>query len=126
MASYLYSSEKINIQLLKQIELFASQLPQSQGFRRDGNTVVFTYIVDEKRPANPDLYARQKIDAYAVQGYKTIFSGIDEIDLLLKDFRLRFVVLFWYEEELQDLEFTYYMNDLQLLEKQANTTILHN
>ncbi len=118
MASYLYSSEKINAHLLHQADLYARQLPQSQGFRKEGNTLILTYIVDEEKPVIPSLYARQQVDYYAAAAYKAIFSAIDEIDLLLKDFRLRFAVLFWYKEELQDIEFTYYMNDLQLIVNQ--------
>ncbi len=38
--------------------------------------------------------------AYAVEAYKEVFAGQDEIDLLLIDARLVFSVLFWDGQDL--------------------------
>lgn len=100
---------------LPKAEIFASHLPQSQGARRDGRNIILTYIVDGKRPADQVSYAEQHIDAHAVAAFRQIFEGADEAELLMKDIRLTFTVLFWDGQALSDIEFTYYMSDLLFL-----------
>jgi hypothetical protein len=108
-------SNVLSDQLLRLGENFSKKLPQSQGARIEGKGLVLTFIVDEKLPADKNQYAQTNIDRYAVPAYKEIFSGQDEIDLLLLDARLVFSVLFWDGQALAEEEFVYFMNDLSYL-----------
>ena|SRR5690349_2864251 len=111
-------SNVLSDQLLRLAEKFSKRLPQSQGARIEGKGLVLTFIVDEKLPADKMQYAEKNIDRYARAAYKEIFSGPDEIDLLLMDARLVFSVLFWDGHELAEQEFVYFMNDLSYLAAQ--------
>lgn len=96
-------------------EIFAKRLPQSLGARMEGKAVVLSFIVDDEPPADKAEYARQHIDQYAIAAYREIFSGEDEIDLLLMDVRLVFSVLFWDGRGISEVEFVYFIKDLLFL-----------
>ena len=115
MTIQLLDSDKICEILLQRAEAFSKKLPQSQGARREGKAVVLTFIQDKKLPADKNQYRKKIIDKYAKQAYKKIFAGDHEIDLLLMDARLIFSTLFWDGQELSEMEFTYFMNDLLFL-----------
>ena len=101
--------------LLRRAEVFSKSLPQSQGARKEGKTIILTFIVDKKLPFDTERYRKENIDECAIQAYDKIFSGQDEVDLLLLDIRLAFSVLFWDGQELSEMEFTYRTTDLLFL-----------
>lgn len=105
-------SNVLSGRLLQRTENLAAKLPQYQGARIEGKRLVLTFIVDEKLPADKIQYGEKNIDAYAIEAYKEVFAGQDEIDLLLIDARLVFSVLFWDGQDLGEVEFIYFMNDL--------------
>lgn len=108
-------SNVLSDRLLSRAETFVKRFPQSQGVRIEGKAVVLTFIVDEKLPADKIRYAEKNIDRHAIAAYKEIFSGQDEVDLLLIDARLVFSVLFWDGQALAEEEFVYFINDLLYL-----------
>ena len=96
-------------------QVFANNLPQSQGARKEGRSFVLTYIVDEKLPFDIQKYRHDHVDRYALQAYHRIFSDHDEIELLLKDVHLVFCVLFWDGQELAEQDFVYSISELLFL-----------
>jgi hypothetical protein len=115
MAIRLLSSHLNSDILLQRAARFAQELPQSLGARSEGKAINLTFIIDEKLPDDKVNYCKENINKYAKQAYKKIFSGQDEIDLLLLDIRLIFSVLFWDGQQLSEVEVTYFMNDLLFL-----------
>lgn len=93
-------------------QVFANNLPQSQGARQEGKSFVLTYLVDEKSPSDIEQYRHDHVDKYARQAFQRIFVDHDEIELLLKDFRLVFNVLFWDGQELVEMQFAYSISEL--------------
>jgi hypothetical protein len=110
------SDSRITLEaLLRRAEVFSKDLPQSQGARKEGKTIILTFIVDKKLPFDTESYRKENIDECAIQAYHKIFSDQDEVDLLLMDIRLVFSVLFWDGQELSEMKFTYRTNDLLFL-----------
>ena len=101
-------------------DIFAKRLPQSMGARMENKSVVLSFIVDDTAPTDRDVYGRRHIDPYAIAAFREIFSGEDEIDLLLLDIRLVFSVLFWDGSQITGVEFNYYMTDLIYLAGSKN------
>ncbi len=115
MGNQLLDPPKKSDILLRRAEIFAERFSQSLGAKKQGRAIILTFITDEKLPFDKEKYGKERIDKYAIQAYKTIFFGQDEIDLLLRDIRLVFSALFWDGQQLLELEFTYFMNDLLFL-----------
>ena len=115
MMTLLSDTRKTTQPLLMRAQVFANNLPQSQGARKEGRSFVLTYIVDEKLPSDVEKYRHDNVDKYALQAFHRIFSDADEIELLLKDLRLVFTVLFWDGQELAEQEFVYSISELLLL-----------
>lgn len=108
--SLLHTSFPENI--MQRAILFAKELPDFQGVKKQNNSIIFEFVVDGKLPVDKLKYQAENIDKYALRAYEKILCNYDKIELLLKDVKFFFVVYFWYKNKIiGEIEFTYLIND---------------
>ena len=98
--------------LMRRAIFFANaELPDLRKVKREWNSIVFEFLVEEKLPGNKLRYQYGQIDRFAIGAFKTILHDQDQ-SLLGKDFCFVFSVYFRNGNNIAGgMEFTYYMND---------------
>ena len=113
MANTIYHMpSQVPNRLMRRAIFFANaELPDLRKVRREWNSIIFEFVVDEKLPINKLRYQYGTIDKFAIAAHNTILHD-HETDNLQKDFCFIFSVYFRTGFNIEGgMEFKYFLDD---------------
>jgi hypothetical protein len=113
MANTIYHMpSQVPDRLMRRAIFFANaELPDLRKVRREWNSIVFEFMVDEKLPINKLRYQYSQIDKFAIGAFNTILHD-QEAETLQKEFCFVFIVYFRNGNNIAGgMEFKYFMDD---------------